>query len=492
MDALGRAQLNHPSAVQASAIPSILTHRDVVMAAETGSGKTQAYLVPVFQKLRKRNQGKKEIEKESLGQTHTSVLHQFALVLCPNAMLCEQVAQMANVLCDGFGLPLLKVSVVSGGQGWPIAPPDVVVATPAALLNNLFAYDPRRRRRNAFLRDVKCVVFDEADMLLSGGFENQVIRLLNMFRLEEKQVSKVMQGESAIDSKDVRPWTDFEPAESTLEDELAVENEEGCHGQDENHETELCTVEAETSSKSEQNRKKDWLRSRKTYARSKQYVFAAATLPENGKKTPGAVLKRLFPEAIWVNGLFLHRHNPRLHKNWVEVDENTKVEALINAISNSSADSESSPKKALIFANSVEAVDAICRVLKRAEIECLCYHREIPSEERMHSLKVFQERGGVLVCTDSAARGLDIPNIGHVIQAEFAKSAIEFLHRIGRTARAGHTGTVTSLYTKANGPLVEAIKQAEGAGQPVEGSFSRKRSFRNKLKKAEMSSPHGM
>lgn len=489
MDPLERAQLHRPSAVQAAAVPSILTDGDVIMAAETGSGKTQAYLAPLINKLLKRNQSKREAAgAESLSEAYLSERQHFALVLCPNAMLCEQVAEMANSLHNNVGAPLLKASVVSGGQGWPISPPDIVVATPAALLNHLFAYDPRRRRRNAFVRDVKYVVFDEADMLLSGGFENQVMRLLNMFRLEEKQRSKSQPGGTTSESVDLRPWTEFEPAELTAEDAPDTEDrEESLGSDDEDQEAESSDDDTDERLKPKKNKHKDWLRSRKAYTRSKQYIFAAATLPENGKKTPGAVLRRVLPEAKWVNGLFLHRQNPRLQEHWVEVDGTTQVQALLNALSNvASSSNKNLPSKTLVFANSVEAADAICKILRRAEIECLCYHREIPSEERMGNLKSFQEQGGVLVCTDAAARGLDIHNVSHVIQAEFAKSAVDYLHRVGRTARAGQFGTVTSLFTKANGSLVQAVKQAQEAGLPVEGAFSRKRSFRNKLKKSEM------
>ncbi|KAF9604463.1 hypothetical protein IFM89_006745 [Coptis chinensis] len=70
-----------------------------------------------------------------------------------------------------------------------------------------------------------------------------------------------------------------------------------------------------------------------------------------------------------------------------------------------------------------------------------------------------------------------------VFKAEFASSAVDFIHRIGRTARAGQSGLVTSLYTKSNRDLVAAVHQAGNLGQPVEKAFSRKRGFRNKLKK---------
>ncbi|KAH7420566.1 hypothetical protein KP509_13G012600 [Ceratopteris richardii] len=484
VDALSRAQLLRPSGVQAASIPVILAGSDVVVAAETGSGKTHAYLAPIFSRLLIMKQ--KDMKKP--GSQIERSMHKFALILCPNPMLCEQVTTMANALCDIHGTPLLKVSIVTGGQGWPILPPDIVVATPAALLNHLFAYDPKRRRRNAFVRDVKYVVYDEADMLLSGGFENQVMRLLNMFRLEEKQLSRSQVESNVTEPVDCKPWTEFEAQEPTTQDGMISDSNEGDNSSDaDDSESEAEFSGDEQSGEKERNKRNrfvDWLRSRKVYTRSKQYIFAAATLPENGRKTPGAVLKRILPDAKWVNGLFLHRRNPRLHQKWVEVDESTQVEALLNAVNDDAGACDGDlPKKTLVFTNSVESADAIFRILKKAEIECLCYHREIPSEERMRALKYFEDNGAVLVCTDSAARGLDIRNISHVIQAEFAKSAVDFLHRVGRTARAGQSGAVTNLYTKANRALVEAVRQAEAAGLSVEGAFSRKRSFRNKLKK---------
>ncbi|KAJ6689007.1 hypothetical protein OIU85_005425 [Salix viminalis] len=110
-----------------------------------------------------------------------------SLVLCPNVLLCDQVVRMASGLCDDDGHPLLKVAAVCGRQGWPVNQPDIIVSTPAALLNNI---DPKKQCRSSFIRGVKYVVFDEADMLLCGGFQNQVIRLINMLRFDEKQLSR--------------------------------------------------------------------------------------------------------------------------------------------------------------------------------------------------------------------------------------------------------------------------------------------------------------
>lgn len=98
--------------VQAACIPSILSGKDTVVAAETGSGKTHGYLVPLAEKLlHARNDP--GIEAPVLGKNHLS---QLSLVLCPNVMLCEQVVRMANLLCGDDGEPLLRAAAVCGKQ----------------------------------------------------------------------------------------------------------------------------------------------------------------------------------------------------------------------------------------------------------------------------------------------------------------------------------------------------------------------------------------
>lgn len=81
-----------------------------------------------------------------------------------------------------------------------------------------------------------------------------------------------------------------------------------------------------------------------------------------------------------------------------------------------SVDFASDQSRTMVFANTVDAVEAVARILKRAGIKCYCYHKDCSLEERAKTLDDFQEKGGVLVCTDAASRGVDIPNISHVIQ----------------------------------------------------------------------------
>lgn len=490
-DALVRAELPQPSLVQAAAIPLILGSGDVVVAAETGSGKTHAYLTPLVQKLYKpltedvdvddRVRVEDEGTPAAVGERLGRKVEEFGLVLCPNALLCQQVADMANALQTRDGAPMLRVVVISGGQGWPSHPPDLMIATPAALVNNLYAYDASRRRRTAFVRGVKVVVLDEADMLLGGGFVRQVGRLIDLFRLEEKRLFRSLQMASAESVKlesGLGAWTEAEKEDDVPEENEEVDEEDTLVDEANNSILFEQRVAPLSGLNASMQRRTDFLRSQREYKRSKQYIFVAATVPQAGKSSPGAVLKQKFPAASWVHGNNLHRHNPTLEHRWLEVTQEEMLPALIEALKDGDVNG-----RTLVFANSIESVDAIARVLDRAGFKSMRYHRDLSFEERAEALQLFEQEGGLLICTDSAARGLDIPNITHVIQAEFATSAVDFLHRIGRTARAGQPGLVTSLFTDANLELVGAMRDAVTAALPVEGAFSRKRSLRRKIKK---------
>lgn len=102
----------HLSPIQAACIPSILSEADTVVAAETGSGKTHGYLVPLFDMLCRTS----DDSEESLSDRGLRKNHLRSLVLCPNVMLCGQVVQMANNLHKENGEPLLSVSAICGHQ----------------------------------------------------------------------------------------------------------------------------------------------------------------------------------------------------------------------------------------------------------------------------------------------------------------------------------------------------------------------------------------
>ncbi|CAN0925631.1 DEAD-box ATP-dependent RNA helicase 22 [Linum grandiflorum] len=296
-----------------------------------------------------------------------------------------------------------------------------------------------------------------------------------MFRFDEKNLCWTSQSPAAaaevVEDSESLPEDALEDDEGEARDDLAMADEEedlkSIAEEDE-------VVEEAAAHEAGSIQKRGWRRVKRVYDRSKQYIFVAATLPVNGKKTAGAVLK-------W-----------KLERRWIEVTVDSQVDALIEALKqgHESETSSNNVSRTMVFANTVEAVEAVADILKRAGIECYRYHKEGSLEERASTLDDFREKGGIFVCTDAAARGVDIPNISHVVQADFATSAVDFLHRVGRTGRAGQYGLVTSLYTDSNRDLVFAIREAERLGNPVETAFSRKRSFRNKLKKKGIASRH--
>lgn len=109
----------------------------------------------------------------------------------------------------------------------------------------------------------------------------------------------------------------------------------------------------------------------------------------------------------------------RLEQRWFEVTVDTQVDTLITAVKNGlnlSPNSSSEIVRTMVFANTVEAVEAVANILTGAGIDCFCYHSNCSLEDRTKNLLEFQQKGGVFVCTDAAARGLDVPNVSHVIQ----------------------------------------------------------------------------
>lgn len=149
-------------------------------------------------------------------------------------------------------------------------------------------------------------MFDEADMLLCGSFQNQVIRLINLFRFDEKLLSRATKSvvEKLEDSISDSLIDSVLQDGKDLQIDLHLPEEEGA-------EDDTVLPDLTDGVDAECTKRKDWRRVRKIYERSKQYIFVAATLPVNGKKTAGGVLKRMFPEASWVSGHYLHHHNPR-------------------------------------------------------------------------------------------------------------------------------------------------------------------------------------
>lgn len=130
------------------------------------------------------------------------------------------------------------------------------------------------------------------------------------------------------------------------------------------------------------------------------------------------------------------------------------------------------------------------------------FHKLVPEPEKSNNLQRFREGDAkIIICTDSAARGLDLPAVRHVVQAEFAQNVVQHLHRIGRASRAGAVGYATNFYDDSVLQLVKTILPAKPIAeiQPsnkddlkksrsVQQAFSRRRGLRRKQKRYEQKS----
>lgn len=195
--------------------------------------------------------------------------------------------------------------------------------------------------------------------------------------------------------------------------------------------------------------------------------------PDN--KTPkklNGTESRISLNIVEVDGV--HRSLPNVTHNVVETKGADKIVILTEVLQST----ESKSKQTLIFCNTVSSCKAIEFALTGAGTSCLSYHGDLSSTDRASNLEKFrngEER--YLVCTDIAARGLDIPEVNHVIMFDFPLNAIDYLHRAGRTGRAGRKGLVTAIVTKRDVVLSDAIQAAVAKGLPLDSLSSSKKDY---------------
>ena len=175
-----------------------------------------------------------------------------------------------------------------------------------------------------------------------------------------------------------------------------------------------------------------------------------------------------------------------------QVTDESSSSALVRCIK-SDPNYVAGKARLLIFVKDGDSADRASATLDAAGIRNVVYHSGIPAQDRALALQVMQQQPlAVMVCTDMAARGLDLASLTHVVQLDFASNAIDFIHRIGRTGRAGGPGKVTSLYREHNLTLVQVLRQYLEDGEPLEAAFSRSRSFTRKIKRRGEFVPRGM
>ena len=357
--------------IQAQAIPVVLQGRDVMGAAQTGTGKTAAFSLPLLQRLLKH-------ENASTSPARHPVR---ALVLLPTRELADQVAEQIKLYAK---YTQMRSTVVFGGMD--MKPQtlelkkgvEILVATPGRLLDHIEA-------KNCVLNQVEYVVLDEADRMLDIGFLPDLQRILSY--LPKQRTTLLF---SATFSPEIKRL-----ASSYLQDPVTIE-----------------------------------------VARSNA---TAATVEQN----------------------------------FYRVEDDDKRAVLRQLLR------ERGVKQAFVFVNSKLGCARLARSLERDGLNTTALHGDKSQDERLKALDAFKQgQVDLLVCTDVAARGLDIKDVPAVFNFDLPFNAEDYVHRIGRTGRAGASGLAMSFVTGRDARLLADIEKLIGKKAefvPVEPEVERPR-----------------
>lgn len=340
-----------PTPIQLEAIPAILAKRDVMAGAQTGTGKTAAFALPILHHL---------LALSPL-QELTAVKPIRALVLVPTRELAVQVQQSFVKYAKGTDI---RVGIAYGGVSIDAqvavfnAGIDVLIATPGRLLDHL-------RQGALSLKQLSVLVFDEADRMLDMGFMDEIQAVLKQVPSDRQTLLFSATLDAAI----------FSLSKTLLRDPKLIE-----------------VAKRNT-----------------TAAEIEQVVYAV----DADRKTE------------------LVSHLVR-SKNWHQV---------------------------LIFSRTKQGVDKLVQQLNKADIITQAFHGDLSQGAREKVLQEFKQgKIQVLVATDVAARGLDIVELKYVINFELPFIAEDYIHRIGRTGRAGSAGLAITLFSQEDALLLEEVE----------------------------------
>ena len=357
LKAISKKGYTTPSPIQQKAIPPILQGKDVLASAQTGTGKTAGFTLPLLHLL-------SENPKEKYKPIR-------ALILTPTRELAAQV--YANVKEYSTFLDI-KSAVIFGGvnQNPQVATLrqgiDVLVATPGRLLDLI-------NQNITSLKRVEILVLDEADRMLDMGFLRDIERIIKL--MPEKRQNLMF---SATFSADIKKL-----AHGILNNPVQVE-----------------------------------------------------ATPEN--TTVDAISQKVY-----------------------RVAKGLKTDLIIKLIS------EGNWKQVLVFTRTKHGANKLCEKMVKAGIKAAAIHGNKSQGARTKALEGFKNTGvSVLVATDIAARGLDIPLLPHVINFELPNIPEDYVHRIGRTGRAGASGEAISLVSADETTFLRDIEKLVGIKIPTE------------------------
>ncbi|MDZ4168382.1 MAG: DEAD/DEAH box helicase [Coriobacteriia bacterium] len=353
MKAVGSMGYTVPTPIQTEAIPLVLAGRDVVGIAQTGTGKTAAFVLPLMQNIPAKPGGIR------------------ALVVTPTRELAVQIEGVAR---DVARHTRHRVAVVYGGVGYEPQKQalkrgvDVLVACPGRLLDLISQGDCN-------LGSVEVLVLDEADRMLDMGFWPDVKRII-------AKVPPTRQ--NLLFSATMSPEV-MKIIQATLDNPARVE-------------------------------------------------VSPATTPVE------AIVQSIYP-----------------------VGGKDKADLLLSIVK------EHGLKKVLVFTRTKHRADRVARVLDKAGVRGAAIHGNRSQAQRQKALESFRKgHVHVLVATDVVSRGIDIDDITHVVNFDLPNVPADYVHRIGRTARAGRSGAAISLYSPEEHEQLRDIEKTIGSTLPCE------------------------
>lgn len=383
---LAKLKFTKPTAIQQSAIPDILDGHDVIGKASTGSGKTLAFGIPILERfLEERSSAAKSAEKAPL-----------ALLISPTRELAHQLSKHLTALCSNGLVKGPSIATLTGGlslqkQERLLKHADIVIGTPGRLWEVMSSGTGTIKA----MQKIQFLVIDEADRLLCEGHFKEVEEILN-----------------ALDGQEI----DENAAEQAAED-----------------------------NKSPPMRARQTLVFSATFDRGLQRKLAgkgkAGSELMGSKESIGYLLSKLNwreekPKFIDVNPV--KQLATGLKEGLVEctgLEKDLYLYTLLLLHPNT---------RALVFTNSIDAVRRITPLLQNLELPALALHSGMAQKARLRSIERFTQadnKSSILVATDVAARGLDIPNVQLVVHYHLPRAADTYVHRSGRTARAGRPGS---------------------------------------------------
>src|SRR5271156_3176743 len=344
-----------PTPIQQQSIPHVLNGRDVLGCAQTGTGKTASFALPMIDKL-------------AAGRARARMPR--SLILEPTRELATQVEAAFEVYGKHHKL---TTALLIGGESFVDQlrkldrGVDVLIATPGRLID-LF------ERGKILLSDVKILVIDEADRMLDMGFIPDVERIVGLL------------------------------------------------------------------------------------PKSRQTLFFSATMPPEIRKLANAFLK----DPAEVSVAPPASPAATVAQSLVVLNPEDKREALRRLIRSEDV------KNALIFCNRKKDVDILHKSLTKHGFDAAALHGDMSQPKRTETLERFKNSEiRLLVCSDVAARGLDIQGLSHVFNFDVPYHAEDYVHRIGRTGRAGREGRSFTLAAPEDGKAVAAIQKLIGKDIPV-------------------------